>query len=93
MTQEQKELFRQFLNSVEYYTISKRVGTGTSVYTVSFMDQETDEEICTIPIHVYKPRKSNEYLPSGDLDKDKFRKAKEISKNTFVTIDDYKTIQ
>lgn len=96
MTQEQRELFRKLLNSIEYYTVSEKVGTGYSIHNITFFDQETDEEICSIQTMTYTDKKQPHkgvYLPWGQLDKERFRKAKELSKGPFTTIDDLRQVK
>ena len=91
MTQEQRELFKQLLDSIEYYTITKKIGTSNTIHNITFYDQETDEEICSIQTMTYTDKKQPHkgvYLPCGKRDKERFKKAKELAKESFTTIDD-----
>jgi hypothetical protein len=85
MTKEQQELFKQFLESREYYTVSEVIANKTSLHVIRFFDQETDEEICSINTFTFKDKKTHEFNSFGKIDESKFKKAKKLANGGLVT--------
>ena len=91
MTQEQKEFIRNLLNSANCYIVPRKIGDRSGLISLSFRDQDNDEEFAHTVICTYI--KNGKPVCVLKEDKELWNRAKKIYNKEFITHEELRELE